>query len=79
MDDKLVLSVGLTVVLILLTALRRRSSRVPPPPGPPGIPILGNILPKDQPWEAMRQYAMQYGEHGLSSFFWPSSVTVSVV
>lgn len=60
--DGRVLPICIAVLAILL-ALRRRKSRGPGLPGPPQIPIIGNILPQQQPWEAIRQYSMKYGEY----------------
>ncbi|TCD60372.1 hypothetical protein EIP91_010263 [Steccherinum ochraceum] len=46
---------------VVSATLLTRKSRGPLPPGPPGIPILGNILPVKDPWETIRQYSLQYG------------------
>ena len=43
---------------------RSRSGHLPLPPGPPGLPLIGNMLdyPKDSPWMAFKELSKQYGK-----------------
>lgn len=59
---------GLAVfILVLLIRSRRSSSRssssLPLPPGPPGAPLIGNILqtPKETPWVHYYEWSKKYG------------------
>ena len=56
---------GCIIILGILLALRRKKSNTPLPPGPPGIPLLGNILPEHQPWEVIRQLSYTWGTRVL--------------
>ncbi|TCD60834.1 hypothetical protein EIP91_009423 [Steccherinum ochraceum] len=59
--DGRVVSVSLLALAVFVAFRRRRGVRGATPPGPPQIPIIGNILPVNEPWEALRLYALQYG------------------
>ncbi|EJF60847.1 cytochrome P450 [Dichomitus squalens LYAD-421 SS1] len=41
-----------------------RYERLPLPPGPPGFPVIGNLLdyPKDRPWLAYKELSKKYGD-----------------
>ncbi|KAI4594709.1 hypothetical protein KJ359_007512 [Pestalotiopsis sp. 9143b] len=57
---------ALLVILLLKHIYSRPSSRgrLPLPPGPPGAPLIGNVLqtPKDAPWIHYYDLSKKYGE-----------------
>lgn len=55
-------------VLYALTGKRRSKAKLPP--GPPGLPVVGNILdiPKSRPWVKFAEWTDKYGELRVSSF-----------
>ncbi|ETS76286.1 hypothetical protein PFICI_11673 [Pestalotiopsis fici W106-1] len=56
---------GLAVFVLLLVIRSRRPSRssLPLPPGPPGVPLIGNVLqtPKETPWVHYYEWSKKYG------------------
>lgn len=51
--------------IVLCVALRRRGQKsLPRPPGPPGRPIIGNLLqiPSTRLWERAAEWGKEYGE-----------------
>lgn len=54
-------------VVALLTARwisrRKRYSSLPLPPGPPGLPIIGNLLntPTEESWITFQRWRSEYG------------------
>jgi hypothetical protein len=59
-------SIVLGAILFLTKAyIQKRSNRtgLPYPPGPPGYPIIGNVLdiPKEAAWETYSKWGKQYG------------------
>ena len=60
MDDR-TLAVAF-MVLAIVVALYGNKPRGKALPGPPGIPIIGNILPLEQPWKAIHEYSKLYGK-----------------
>lgn len=58
-------------VLVSYIYLRKPS---PTPPGPPGLPLIGNILdfPKKESWKVYLQWGQQYSE-----FLKPSELMVN--
>ncbi|KAH8103831.1 cytochrome P450 [Cristinia sonorae] len=61
MDGRLVFALLSVCFATFLYRWRRTSCRWPRPPGPPGLPLIGNILPKQYPWEAIRRWGHTYG------------------
>ncbi|KAJ7644817.1 cytochrome P450 [Roridomyces roridus] len=71
-------TVALTALLAIICChryLRRRSTGTPFPPGPPGLPILGNLLhlpsPTQHPWFKFTEWKDVFGDivylHGLGN------------
>jgi len=60
--DSIVLGVLLFVIKAYVQKWRN-SAGLLYPPGPPGYPVIGNILdiPKEAPWEQYVEWAKQYG------------------
>lgn len=58
----LLLSVAATTAVVYHRI--RRASNLPRPPGPPGLPLIGNLLdiPKEYSWVTYREWSRQYGE-----------------
>jgi len=54
---------ALLLVISTYVQKRKNSAGLPYPPGPPGYPVIGNILdiPKEAPWEQYDEWAKQYG------------------
>lgn len=64
------------VLLFFLIAFRavhryQRRKRLPYPPGPPGWPLIGNLLdvPPSFPWLAFTKYSKEYGMSAFSTLF----------
>ena len=57
---------ALVVTLAILKYVTRRRGRVPP--GPPGWPVIGNILdmPPSHQWRTFAQWSEQWGKSVLS-------------
>ena len=59
-------SIILLLLLVVLSVWRlfnRRRKSLPLPPGPPGLPIVGNLLdmPKTYEYETYREWSRQFG------------------
>ncbi|WEW61695.1 cytochrome P450 [Emydomyces testavorans] len=67
---------GLICLYSLSTFLTQK--RKPLPPGPPGLPIIGNMLlkPKFPPWETYRDWSKKYG--GIMSLTRVSKTTIII-
>jgi hypothetical protein len=59
----------------------KKSQGAPFPPGPPGVPIIGNLLdwPTDQEWDTFSKWAQQYGMNTLHSSFSFGSFLTQIV
>ena len=62
------------VVVLTIYFISQRRNRASLPPGPPGLPILGNILDmmKSHPWIKYAEWSKQYGMHRSSHHFRPA-------
>lgn len=58
MDSRLVA----LLVLVVIVVVRRTQSRGRLPPGPPQLPIIGTVLPLEEPWRAIQEYSRKFGE-----------------
>ncbi|KAH8100404.1 cytochrome P450 [Cristinia sonorae] len=79
-DSATLLAVALllpTSLLVFSYALAAYSR--PPFPGPKGIPFVGNIVPREDPWSTLRKWSKQYGPvYGLRVLSTPVVVINSV-
>ena len=59
------LTSAVLIAAFFLVLFRSRRSNRKLPPGPPGLPLIGNLLdiPKKQPWVVYRDWARKYGTH----------------
>jgi len=66
--------IDVSVLLSFLIAFRairryRRRRGLPYPPGPPGWPVIGNVLdvPSTAPWLAHTEFSKKYGMGAFSA------------
>lgn len=57
------------VVYVTKRLFSRTKLAIPLPPGPPGLPLIGNVLdlPQTQPYKAYVEWARKYGAQNLIS------------
>ena len=70
-------AVALIVVLVLYLALRRPKTKWPP--GPPGLPVLGNVLQVDKKFahKTIKKWYMTYGDIFMFRNFMENIVVLS--
>ena len=70
-------AVALIVVVVLYLALRRPKTKWPP--GPPGLPLLGNVLHVDKkfPYKTIKKWYMTYGDIFMFRNFMENVVVLS--
>lgn len=58
--------IAAVVAVAVLYAFAGKRAKGPLPPGPPGLPLVGNILdiPKSRPWVKFAEWTDKYGESG---------------
>lgn len=67
------------LTLLVLRSLFNRQRRPTFPPGPPGLPVIGNVLdlPKSHEWLAYQKWGKTYGTQYFVHLSHPGFLTVA--
>ena len=63
MESSIFLAVCLLVPTALVVYGYVSTLRIRRFPGPPGIPIIGNIVPRENPWSTLKKWSKEYGTY----------------
>lgn len=61
MESSVLLAALLLVPTALVVLSYALSFRGPNFPGPKGIPIIGNIVPREDPWSTLKKWSKEFG------------------